>query len=261
MKIANVRCILSKLLKCYPNGGHALFRAIESYIVRRHFNKIYDEGMIVLDAGCGDGVFAHITLDDFNISIIGVDLYLNEIQKAKRLDFYTHLILADLRSLPFRPNIFDAIICNSVLEHIPNYALALENMKSVLKNSSFLFITTIAHNFEESFILPRILVTRTSRSNYLERTRRIYAHFHEFSVKEILEFLAPHFQIVKCWRIVPPLLVGAYDLLNKICFIFRSQKLCVHLTKLFSLLITMLPLPLISEHGADIFVICKKGRD
>gem|GEM_PF-2206092 len=185
---------------------------------------------------------------------------MNEIQKAKRLNFYTHLILADLRSLPFRPNIFDAIICNSVLEHIPNYALALENMKSVLKDSSFLFITTITHNFEESFILPRILVTRTSRLNYMRRIRQIYAHFHEFSVKEILEILSSHFQIVKCQAIIPPLLVGAYDLLNKICFIFRSQKLCMHLTKLFSLLITILPLSLISEDGTDIFVICKKVR-
>jgi|GEM_PF-2186342 hypothetical protein len=85
MKIANVRRILSKLLKFYPNGGHALFRAIESYIVWRHFNKIMMKGMIVLDAGCGDGVFAHVTLDDFNISIIGVDLIFERNSKSKEI--------------------------------------------------------------------------------------------------------------------------------------------------------------------------------
>jgi len=47
----------------------------------------------------------------------------------------------DLTSLPFPDNDFDYIICNHVLEHIPNDKLAMREMYRVLKNQGAAIIT------------------------------------------------------------------------------------------------------------------------
>jgi SAM-dependent methyltransferase len=78
-------------------------------------------GMRVLDAGCGGGDFYAAYPDAY---VIGIDLDEEALSRNSRAD---ERIVGDLRSYPFEPNSFDAIICHDVLEHISNPAAVLRN--------------------------------------------------------------------------------------------------------------------------------------
>tara|TARA_A100001388_G_C28744546_1_gene488697 strand:+ start:97 stop:921 length:825 start_codon:yes stop_codon:yes gene_type:complete len=49
-------------------------------------------------------------------------------------------IIGDLENLPFRNDVADLIISNSVLEHVKNYEKALYEAKRILKNNGFFYL-------------------------------------------------------------------------------------------------------------------------
>ena len=49
-------------------------------------------------------------------------------------------IIGDARKLPFKDQTFEAIICNSVLEHIADVEIVVEECLRVLKNGGFIFM-------------------------------------------------------------------------------------------------------------------------
>ena len=51
-------------------------------------------------------------------------------------------ITGDVRNLPFKNEIADAVICTEVLEHVPDTSQALEELNRVLKKGSYLIMTT-----------------------------------------------------------------------------------------------------------------------
>ncbi len=80
----------------------------------------------LLDVGCGDGTFTK-TFKESGIDSIGIDI--NEYD-------------ADIDNLPYKDNMFDVIFCKSVIEHISNYKLFLNECKRVLKQDGKLIILT-----------------------------------------------------------------------------------------------------------------------
>ena len=68
-------------------------------------------GDLILDAGCGTGVF---TLDLLHLGchIIGIDLSMPMLLQAKQKarEYPFRIVLADLLSLPFSENSFDKVI-------------------------------------------------------------------------------------------------------------------------------------------------------
>ena len=67
-----------------------------------------------LDAGCGDGVY----LSFFNGNVIGMDIDLTALKKAKNLERKPSLILGDVGFLPFRDKVFRFVSSSSVLDHL-----------------------------------------------------------------------------------------------------------------------------------------------
>jgi SAM-dependent methyltransferase len=47
----------------------------------------------------------------------------------------------------FGPEAFDVVICTETLEHIPDWRSAINNLKGVLKNNGYLYITTVERGF------------------------------------------------------------------------------------------------------------------
>lgn len=58
-------------------------------------------------------------------------------------------IKVDIQNTTFADGIWDLIICNHVLEHVPDYKIALKELKRILKNNGILELTVpIDRNIE-----------------------------------------------------------------------------------------------------------------
>jgi SAM-dependent methyltransferase len=76
-----------------------------------------EQTSLSLDAGCGDGVY----FSSFRSSdVVRLDLSLLRLRRCKQypLDKKLHLVLGDVRFLPFRNGCFDFVLCSSVIEHM-----------------------------------------------------------------------------------------------------------------------------------------------
>ena len=119
------------------------------------------KGQKVLDAGCGDGVFA-IELAKKGAIVCGVDVSEAALDRAQRrvrelkLDQRVSLFNASATQLPFTAGHFDKCICYSVLEHISDNVGALEEMNRVLKVGGLLVLTVPADFETADKISPRL---------------------------------------------------------------------------------------------------------
>lgn len=104
----------------------------------------------VLDLGCGEGRHSIGTWLEGEVHSVGLDLSLEDLRTARQragefapegndrqLDFIQGSALA----LPFPDGSFDRVICSEVLEHLPDYAGALAEMRRVLRPGGLLCIS------------------------------------------------------------------------------------------------------------------------
>lgn len=134
-------------------------REIEHYISLMSFS---DDDR-VLDAGCGAGRFIHKIRKTSSCHIFGVDTSRNMIERARRRVPDASYLIADVLYLPFRRDAFTAVICYSVLWHIPSktgslhfnsdiYERGLKEFKRVLRASG-----RVLFNINNPFHLQSII--------------------------------------------------------------------------------------------------------
>lgn len=118
-----------------------------------------------------------------NVFVIGVDISHWNIREShrkakekgyKNFDF----VVASIKSLPFRQQIFDLVICVDVLEHIPNNQKAVDEISRVCKyGASFVGSTSNLMNpllIFDSFApksMVRILTAKFAGSHYERHCR------------------------------------------------------------------------------------------
>lgn len=91
----------------------------------------------VLVVGCGTGQDAVTLSSYFNCNSIGIDL--NPDSFLEILPKNVTLLKADATVLPFEQEEFDVIFSYHCIEHIPNFRLALMEMKRVLKTGGVFY--------------------------------------------------------------------------------------------------------------------------
>jgi ubiquinone/menaquinone biosynthesis C-methylase UbiE len=101
-------------------------------------------GEIILDAGCGTGVF---TLDILSLGskVIGIDISLPMlVQAEKKLKgFPFSMVLADLLNLPFLENSFDKVVSMTALEFVDDGKRVVEELFRVAKKGGDIVVGTL----------------------------------------------------------------------------------------------------------------------
>ncbi|MEI6147548.1 MAG: glycosyltransferase [bacterium] len=129
----------------------ALVRSVEGMLVRR-------AGPLeapVLDLGCGDGLFAGLTLTEPVDA--GVDRDPRALLRAGNLGRHHKLILAEAGSLPCANATFRTVLSNSVLEHVPDIDQALREIFRVLQPGGRLLLSSPSHRFGDMLLGSRVL--------------------------------------------------------------------------------------------------------
>jgi len=102
------------------------------------------QGEIILDAGCGTGVF---TLDIFSSGskVIGLDISLPMLIQAKKKlkEFPFWIVLADMLNLPFPEDTFDKVVSVTALEFINDAKGSVEELFRVTKKGGCIVVATL----------------------------------------------------------------------------------------------------------------------
>ncbi|HSH05521.1 MAG TPA: class I SAM-dependent methyltransferase [Anaerolineae bacterium] len=133
--------ILWQHLKTLP-AFRGVLRAIEA-----RFYRAIDIPEPILDLGCGDGNFAELTFG--RPLTVGADPWWGPLKKSQKAGAYHLPVQAYGDRLPFPSNHFNAVISNSVLEHIPDIQPVLNEASRILRPGGQLIITMPSHYFTQ----------------------------------------------------------------------------------------------------------------
>lgn len=96
----------------------------------------------VLDLGCSIGIISNVLANKAK-NVVGIDIDSHAITmarsyRAKNCSF----ILADGLFLPFKQSCFKVIVCNQVLEHVPNYKILVREIRRAVKEEGLIYFAT-----------------------------------------------------------------------------------------------------------------------
>ena len=169
LKIRKPSLFFSKYLELTDSPARTILKKYEYNVIS--LNKKMLKGPIIIDLGCGDGVFSEAAFEGFQIA--GIDISKNAVKYAKKREVYRSIILADARFLPFRSNSVDTIISISVLEHIPKIDEVFNDVLRVLHKSGVFLFTVPAKTYNNSFFVSKILEP-LSKIKHVKRLRERY---------------------------------------------------------------------------------------
>lgn len=115
----------------------------------RALKNVDVKDMVVLDLGCGSGLFFSEVAGKAE-TVIGVDVSLNLLQEAKEKakNYGNVLILqADADHLPFRNKSFDGVFAYTVLQNVPKPKKTLKEVRRVSKYKGKIVVTGLKKAF------------------------------------------------------------------------------------------------------------------
>ena len=120
----------------------SLIRKVEAELILDLLKPKQDD--VVLDAGCGTGVFTHDILS-VDSTVIGLDISLPMlIHAGKKLKGYPfQTVLGDMLDLPFRDNSFDKALSVTALEFIENAKGAVGELFRITRKGGCIVVATL----------------------------------------------------------------------------------------------------------------------
>lgn len=111
---------------------HDIFHSILRHI---------DAGEEVLDAGCGEGMLAHL-MQQKKARVTGLDISTKNIESAQTHFPEIRWQVGDLEKLPFADESFEVVVSNHVLEHLPDFDQGLAEVLRVAQKKVIIAIPT-----------------------------------------------------------------------------------------------------------------------
>lgn len=161
---------------------------------------------MILDIGCGVGYQMSYFANE-PTQIIGIDISKLKLKMAKKSVRNADFICASSLRLPFKPEIFDKVLCLELLEHLKHPSKTINEIDSVLKKKGIL---TISVPYKEQIILTQCI--------HCGKPTPQWGHLHSFDEQKILNIFPQNYNLLKYERICTP--VSAYPL-----FAFLSTRL------------------------------------
>jgi 2-polyprenyl-3-methyl-5-hydroxy-6-metoxy-1,4-benzoquinol methylase len=222
--------------------------AKKKQVVLEHLAK-----SVVLDAGCGKGVFS-LEAAKNGFRVIAVDLSKKQLKLAKDLfdleEIDIPVICCSLSNLPFGKETFNSVICCDVIEHVTKISSSFSELHRVLTKGGRVCITTpngygpYGIIYDGCFRLPIMaVVSETSRA--LRRKEIETYHVCRFTPSILMELGKLHnFKVLRYFN--TELLATFYHLF--LCLLLkRSTELTEKMKRIDTETAQLLPLRLGSE--------------
>ncbi len=124
-------------------------------------------GMTVVDVGGGRGIY-HALFKQRGASVIGID---RSIGMAREAADGCLSLVGDAQALPLPDSMCDRAACNHVLYHVPDQAMAMRELRRVLRpGGRVVMATNGAHNNERMYELARLAASDLGRTDTFPRT-------------------------------------------------------------------------------------------
>ncbi len=130
-----------KFSQIYDISRSINFRTIKDLVRLTHVNS----NSIVLDLGCGTGNYT-AALKNVAHKVIGLDISLGMIEKARVKVPNSDFINSNIMFLPFKSCMFDRLYGIQVIHHVKDKMTFLKEAYRVLKENGYLAIHTCSHD-------------------------------------------------------------------------------------------------------------------
>ena len=189
----------------------AIVRGVECAMIREAALEVEP----LLDLGCGDGLFASLALTRPSV---GMDPSFRALREAKGRRAHLALVCGSATEMPFRSGAIHSIVCNSVLEHIPDLDDVLMECRRTLVPRGRLIVTSPSERFGEMLLGARML-TRLGFSRAGMRYARWFnahsLHYHTLPAAEWLRKLdTAGFRVRAHWHYLGQAAHATFDLMH-----------------------------------------------
>jgi ubiquinone/menaquinone biosynthesis C-methylase UbiE len=139
-----------RLFDKWPDRYDEWFETPIGALVKRYESELLinflkpGEGELILDVGCGTGVFTRCILSR-GARVIGLDISSPMLMRAnqKAKGYFFQAVAGDMISLPFVDECFDSVFSMTALEFIKNGQAAVGELFRVTKKRGTIVVTTL----------------------------------------------------------------------------------------------------------------------
>jgi ubiquinone/menaquinone biosynthesis C-methylase UbiE len=148
--MSNAKKVKDRLFDEWPEAYDRWFETPIGALVKKYENELLIDllqprpGEMILDVGCGTGVFT-LNILDCGPRMIGLDISQPMLrraqQKAKGYPFQS--VAGDMQALPFGDGCFDKVVSMTTLEFIAEGIEAVDDLFRVTKKGGVVVVTTL----------------------------------------------------------------------------------------------------------------------